>query len=147
MPLRNKQMKAKDFLKQYEYAVMKAKRCHEQYAEAMEKMDTIRSSLDTDGMPHGSGVTKRTQDLVERLVDAGGRYLKAEEEALSIKEEVEDVINRVSPGVKGAILYERYIHLSKWEDIAELLTYSISNVFKLHGQALEEVEEIINHEQ
>ena len=117
------------------------------HSEAMEKMDTIRSSLDTDGMPHGSGVTKRTQDLVERLVDAGGRYLKAEEEALSIKDEVEDVINRVSPGVKGAILYERYIHLAKWGDIAELLTYSISNVFKLHGQALEEVEEIINHEQ
>ena len=140
-------MTAKEYLKQYEYAVMKAKRCHEQYVEAMEKLDTIRSSLDTDGMPHGSGVTKRTEELVEKFTEAGKKYLDAEERALAIKEEVESVINMVSPGVNGAILYERYIHLAKWEDIAELLVYSISNVFKLHGQALEEVEEIINHEQ
>lgn len=140
-------MTAKEYLKQYESAVMKAKRCREQYVEAMEKLDTIRSSLDTDGMPHGTGVTKRTEELVEKFAEAGKKYLDAEERALAIKEEVESVINMVSPGVKGAILYERYIHLAKWEDIAELLTYSISNVFKLHGQALEEVEEIINHEQ
>lgn len=139
-------MTAKEYLKQYEYAVMKAKRCHEQYVEAMEKMDTIKSSLDTDGMPHGFGVSKRTEELVEKFIETGRKYLDAEEEALIIKEEVEDVIDKVSPGIKGAILYERYIHLSKWEDIADTLMYSISGIFKLHGQALEEVENIINHE-
>jgi hypothetical protein len=136
-------MTAKEFLEQYKYAVLKAKRCREAYQEATEKIDTVRSTLNTDGTPHGSGISRKTEDVVIKLIEAGNKYLEAEEQAQCIKEEIENVINSLPPGYEAQILYERYIHLEKWETVASLLMYSLPNVFRLHGKALAEVEELL----
>ena len=137
-------MTAKEYLRQYEYAALRAKRCREQYETALEKIDAIGSTLGTDGMPHGSGVSRKTEDLAIKLGEAAQRYLDAEENALIVKEEVESVINSLPESMEGVVLYERYINLAKWDDIADLLMYSISNVFRLHALGLNEVEAILN---
>lgn len=137
-------MKAKQFLKQYEYAEKRARHCREQYEKTLEKIDSIRSTLGGDGMPHGSGINRQTENLAIELNDAANRYVKAEREALQKKTVVENVINSLQPSDRGVVLYERYINLMQWESIAALMCYSMSNVFKLHYQALQEVEVVIN---
>ena len=108
--------------------------------ELLEKVDAVSSTLGTDGMPHGSGIARRTENLAVKLADTAKAYVEAEENALAIKEEVEDMINSIPTGIKGVVLYERYINLTKWEDVAELLHYSLPGIYRIHSQALEIVE-------
>ena len=54
------------------------------------------------------------------------------------------VINSLPESMEGVVLYERYINLAKWDDIADLLMYSTSNIFRLHALGLNEVEAILN---
>ena len=89
------EMTAKEYLKQYEYATLRAKRCREQYETALEKIDAIGSTLGTDGMPHGSGVSRKTEDLAIKLGEAAQRYLDAEQKAFDIKEQVYSMISDI----------------------------------------------------
>lgn len=133
-------MTAKEYLRQYEYAMFKAKRCREQYELLTEKIDAIGSTLGSDGMPHGSGISRKTEDLAIKLSDAAEKYLEAERDAEDIRERVYSIISDI-PGYQGQVLYERYINLSKWQEISDILLYSLPALFKLHSQGLAIVEE------
>ena len=133
-------MNAKEYLRQYEYAAFKANQCREQYELMMEKIDAIGSTLGTDGMPHGSGVSRKTEDLAIKLGEAAQRYLDAEQEAFDIKEQVYSMIADIE-GYPGQVLYERYINLSKWQEISDILIYSLPALFKFHEKGLSIVEE------
>ena len=60
-------MTAKEYLKQYEYATKRAEKFHEEYKREMLLVDAIRSTTDNDGMPHGSGISKPTEEKALRL--------------------------------------------------------------------------------
>ena len=132
-------MNAKEYLRQYEYATLRAKRCREQYETALEKIDAIGSTLGTDGMPHGSGVSRKTEDLAIKLGEAAQRYLDAEQEAFDVKERVYSIIADID-GTEGEILYERYINLRRWEDICVLVHLSWRQTHRLHRKGLQMVE-------
>ena len=134
------EMTAKEYLRQYEYATLRAKRCREQYETALEKIDAIGSTLGTDGMPHGSGVSRKTEDLAIKLGEAAQRYLDAEQKAFDIKEQVYSMISDIEC-YPGQVLYERYINLSKWQEISDILLYSLPALFKFHSEGLDIVEE------
>lgn len=133
-------MTAKEFLKQYEYATHRAERLRMEYEKEHELIGSVRSTLGGDGMPHGSGVSKSVEDQAIRLADKAMEWKVAELEAIRIRQRVFEVIESI-PGVEGAVLFERYINLSTWEQIAEKLYYSSSGIFYAHIRALEMVEE------
>ena len=59
-------MTAKEYLRQYEYAVKRIQRLEEEYAAERLLIDAVRSVSDNDGMPHGSGISKPTEDKAIR---------------------------------------------------------------------------------
>lgn len=132
-------MDAKEFLKRYEYALNAAERAKRNYELEMERIDTIGSALGGDGQPHGSGISKKTEDKAIRLADKASKWLDAEERAQVVLEEMTDFINSI-PGIEGIVLYERYINMLTWEQIAEKLYYSSSGIFYAHSRALDIVE-------
>ena len=136
-------MTAKEYLKQYEYAQRKADRCRQEYEAELLKVDAVRSLSDNDGMPHGSGISKPTEDKAIRLADKALKWKQAELDAIEIRQEVFETICDI-PDIEGDVLYERYIHLRKWEEICELLSYSWKGIHLVHRRALNIVEEIIN---
>ena len=83
-------MTAKEYLKQYEYAQKKADRYREEYEAELLKVDAVRSLSDNDGMPHGSGISKPTEDKAIRLADKALRWKQAELDAIEIRQEVFD---------------------------------------------------------
>ena len=135
-------MTAKEFLKQYEYADRRAKRLRAEYERELEMIDAVRSLSNNDGMPHGSGTSKPTEDKAIKLVDKRMKYLDKEMEAIEIRQKVFDVVNSID-GVEGDLLMERYINLRKWEEICVELHYSWRGIHKVHGRALRLVEECI----
>ena len=132
---------AKEFLKQYKEACRLVSRLQNEYREETEKIDSIRSSLG-DGTPHGGQISKTVELQAIRLADLSDEWKLAEIEATQIRHGVVKVINSVQ-GEKGAVLYERYINLKKWEEVADTVNYPLRQVHNLHRDGLEAVAEII----
>ena len=135
-------MTAKEFLRQYEYADRRVRRLEAEYHDELLMVDAIRSASDNDGMPHGSGISKPTEEKALRLADKHLRLIDARLDAIAKRQQVYDLIDGID-GVEGDLLFERYIKLRKWEEICILLHYSWKGVHKVHRRALNIVEEII----
>ena len=136
-------MTAKEFLKQYEYADRRVKRLETELEDELKMLDAIRSASDNDGMPHGSGISKPTEDKALRLADKRLRLIDARLEAVEARQKVFDVINGIE-GIEGDLLFERYVKLHKWEEICILLHYSWNGAHHVHRRALKIVEMVLN---
>jgi len=138
-------MTAKEFLKQYEYADRRVKRLETELEDELKMLDAIRSASDNDGMPHGSGISKPTEDKALRLAEKRLRLIDARLEAVEARQKVYDLIDSID-GIEGDLLFERYVKLHKWEEICILLNYSWYGVHNVHRRALRIVEEnIVKH--
>lgn len=133
--------RAREFLKQYEEAERIVLRLKNEYKEEQEKIDSIRSSVG-DGTPHGGGISNTVEVRAMKLAEKAEEWKEAEADALQIRQEVVRVINKV-PGEKGAILYERYVNLKKWDEVADTVGYSLRQVHNLHREALDFVNNCI----
>lgn len=136
-------MTAKEFLRQYEYADRKVRRLETEYHDELIMVDAIRSASDNDGMPHGSGISKPTEEKALRIADKHLRLIEAKTEAIEKRQTVFDLVNGID-GIEGDLLYERYIKLRKWEEICILLHYSWNGVHHVHRRALALVEMVLN---
>lgn len=132
-------MTAKEYLRQYEYADRKVRRLEAEYHDELIMVDAIRSASDNDGMPHGTGISKPTEEKALRIADKHLRLIEARTEAIAKRQEVFDLIDGID-GIEGDLLYERYIKLRKWEEICILLHYSWQGVHLVHRRALAIVE-------
>lgn len=132
-------MKAKEFLKQYKEAMDLVVKYENEYNEAVENIDAIGSTLAGDGQPHGTGVSKKTENKAIDLVTAREQWAQAKLDAFRIRQEVVNLIIDI-PGIEGKVLYERYVNLLTWEQIAEKLFYSYTGIFYAHNRALDIVD-------
>lgn len=130
-------MTAKEYLRRYEYADLRAKRYEEEYRLEHELIGSI--GINYDGMPHGSGISRKTENEALRLAEKAERYVEARLDAIRIRQEVFDLIDGID-GIEGDVLYERYIKLHKWEEICVLLHYSWQGIHLVHRRALAIVE-------
>ena len=129
-------MTAKEFLRQYEYADKKAKRLQAEYERELELIDSVRSTLGGDGMPHGSGISRRTEDAAIRLSEKAEKWKDAQTDAIHKRQLVFDAIHDID-GVEGDVLYQKYINYEQtWEEIAQALHYSVRGIQYAHGRAL-----------
>lgn len=136
-------MTAKEFLKQYEYAEKRAQRLREMYQTQHEKIDAISSTLGGDGMPHGSGISRKTEDKAIKLAEAALKWKEAELDALRVKGEVFELICGI-PDIEGEVLYERYINLHSWEEVCVIIHRSWTGTHKAHRRALAIVQDLLD---
>lgn len=136
-------MTVKEYLRQYEAAERIARRLKTEYDEQVLMIDNIKSPSNTDGMPHGSGISNRTEQSALRLLETAERYKNAEVEALKKRQQVFNMIWNV-PGLKGDILYERYINLKSWDQVADTVHVSLRHATRLHGEALQDLNMSLN---
>ena len=134
-------MTAKQFLKQYEEATIKALQHKREYERQCELIGSV--SMKMDGMPHGSNISKPTEEDALRLSEKALKWREAELDAIRTRQAVYEVICDI-PGIEGQVLYERYISLHKWEEICILLHYSWNGVHHVHRRALALVDMVLN---
>ena len=136
-------MTAKEYLRQYEYADRRARRLKAEYERELLLIDAIRSASDNDGMPHGNGTSRPTEDKALKLADKALKWKEAELEAIAKRQEVFELIYDID-GIEGEVLIERYINLRKWEEICILVHYSWHGVHTVHRRALGIVDRALN---
>ena len=139
---RNHMTKAEEYLRKYEWAVNQIRRCEDEYKEELLQIDAIRSSSDNDGMPHGSGISKPTEDKAEKLSDKAMRLVDAKLEAVRVRQEVFDTIMAVG-GFEADVLIERYVNLKTWECVCLSVNYTWPTVRMAWHRGLDKVEELI----
>lgn len=134
-------MDAREYLEQYKHKEILLSRIREEYREELDSISSIKSALDNRGIPSGQ-VSKTVERKAVRLAEKAERLKRAEVEALKTRQEIFDVIAKVE-GVKGQILYERYINLKKWDDVAEAVCYEERHARRLHDDALRVVANVL----
>ena len=141
-------MTAENYLEQYMKAVGTIRRCEREYEEERLQIDAIRSPSENDGMPHGSGISKPTEDKVMRLMDKAERIAQARIEAVRVRQQVFDTIMLLD-GIEADVLLERYIYLSDegrlqpWESVCDVVHYSWPTVRLAWHRGLDKVAELI----
>ncbi len=135
-------MTAKEYLQQYGDAEVIAQRLKSEYEKEAEFLDSIRSPLGGDGQPRGRSGSSPIEAKAVRLAEKLTEYQDAELEAIRIKRVVLRTVNKV-PGPPGSVLYERYINLRSWRQVADALHYSKRHCYNLHNEGLNVVEKII----
>lgn len=120
-------MTAREYLGQYEEATRRAKRLREEYENEIALIDAVRSLSDNDGMPHGSGIRKPTEDKAVRLIEKAARWKEAEIEAIQIRMAVFEMVESI-PGLEGDVLFHRFVNLEKWELVCHNVGYTWPSV-------------------
>ena len=88
-----------------------------------------------------SNTTSSIESAVIRIVDLEQEINEDIDELVSMKQKAREEINKTS-ALGRMILEMRYFECMKWEEIAYRLNYSIRAVYKIHGQALEEIKRV-----
>lgn len=137
-------MKAKEYLKQYEELNRKAEQHKEEYKIEVEKIDAIGSTLAGEpGMPHGTGISRKTEDKAIRLADKAMTWKMAELDAIEKRQEIYGLVSQVK-GIEGDVLFQRYIMLRKWEEICVLIHMSWTQTHEHHKRALIIVQQMLD---
>jgi len=136
-------MKAREYLEQYQKAVDRIRRYQEEYDAEKLLIDAIRSPSDNDGMPHGNGISKPTEDKAERLSLKALDLVEAKLEAIAVRQEIFNTIMQLS-GLECDVLIERYVKLKRWEDVCLAVHYSWNSVRLAWHRGEDIIQEIIN---
>lgn len=132
--------RAKEFLKRYQLALIKIGKL---------TMEIERLQLDREGISKGGSAGRSgalsdiTGQLAARIVDAQREVEALRLDAIADRGAVVRVLNQVDDPRYLELLTMRYIELTDWVTIADHLGYSLRYAFKLHEEALAEVEEIL----
>lgn len=141
---RRKEMntKAKEFLKRFEHADRRVKILEEEYEKEREMIDAVRSLSDNDGMPHGSGISKPTEERAVRLADKAMKLADARWDAIEERQKVFDIVNQID-GLPGEVLYHRYVKLLRWEEVCVAVHKSWNVTHGYHREGLQQVSELL----
>ena len=120
-------MTAKEYLQQFEDAVKLVEQIREEYAEQMEQIDNIRE----------------VEEKAVALAEKADELKQAEIWAIATEQQIFRTIIELQ-GAHRDVLIERYVHLKKWEDVADAVGYSVSRTHVKHKEALQMIQNFID---
>lgn len=92
----------------------------------------------------GRGAVDSRMDVVARIVDAERKLDEKIDRMIAMREEIQDVIERVQDGRMRVLLKLRYLNGRTWEEVAEEMCYTTRNIYNLHAAALKMVAALID---
>lgn len=79
----------------------------------------------------------RLEDTICKIIDLENEINHDIDKLVDLKREAREVIGQLSDPDQQLILELRYLCYKTWEEIADELGYCPSNIYRLHGRALE----------
>ena len=137
-------MKAKEYLLQYKRMCIQIEIFEKELEQLREERSAI--SIDLNGMPHSSNISDKTATLAVQLADIESEIIDWRSAAWSLRMDIINTLNKLKNPKSVQVLHLRYIEDLKWEEIADKLGYTYQWVAgQLHSDALQELEEILEH--
>ena len=99
------------------------------------------------GIKYGDKVqterTNSTEDAVNTYMKYSNKLLEKLQELYSVKTEIALVIFKVASERYRTLLELRYLNMLTWEKVAETMNIDERHIYRIHGEALKEVDEIM----
>ena len=122
------------------------KEINSKQSERDEIMSTLLKAVDTSAEPlfNTGTVSDPTGNTVMKLMEYNDRTNERIDRLVDLKIQISGEIDQLENGNHRMVLRERYINNKKWEEIAVEQNYAIRYIYKLHGFALNEFEEVFS---
>ena len=137
-------MEAKAYLRQA-YRINQLIQSNEKELEELHELSTSISGIDTSKdtvQTSPSGDASYTK-IIEKI-DELERVIKNDiDKLLNLKLEIKNTIDAVPDSEEKLLLQERYLNFMEWDDICESMYVSTRTVHRIHGRALNTVNEIL----
>lgn len=105
----------------------------------------ITSTLKPD-VVSGSGEQDKIGDAIARIIDLEREANAIIDAYVNLKKYVDEIIEKVPDPEEYNVLKKRYFLYERWEQIALEMNMSHRNVTRLHGRALQTVNELLKKE-
>ena len=137
-------MSIKEYLKQYRKEAVdinKSIKAIEERIQTLRAMQERVSSNISIVNVQKTPNNDRIADISMKILDLENKSLLKIEKLLDLQEEkgIEILIDTIDKELLKTIMYERYINLKKWKDVAKGVNYSESYVKELHGEILKKL--------
>lgn len=136
-------MTAKEYMEQARYLDMQINSKIEQ-VRTLNELATKVTTVYSD-MPHSPNRnTSGMEETIAKIIDLENEINRNIDALVDLKQEIIRVVNSIESAEYRTILEMRYLQFKKWEQIALLMTTDLRWVYRMHGRALNEVQQIIN---
>ena len=137
-------MTAKEYLKQIRKANIMINYKQRQLDELRELCTSITSPINSDKV-QTSGASDKIGDTVSKIIDLQNIINSDIDRLVDLKQEIMAVIDKLD-ATYLQLIYLRYFEFRTWEQIACEMNYSCPWIWKLHGEALQKVSEILQQD-
>lgn len=136
-------MNIKKYLSSYELLKIEYIRLKDIYNKLDEEIIELNGAINYTGMPHGSNISKPTEEVAVRLADAKLEYIEKFNETIETMLNIERMIGTLSNAKQRYVLHERYINLRPLSQIAydDIVDRSERQVRNYHDAAILELKE------
>lgn len=135
-------MTAKDYLSQAKYLDTRINSKIRQVADLNDLATKATTTL--TGMPHNPNHGRSTMaDCVAKIVDLQAEINADIDALVDLKRDILETIKGLENQEYQTILERRYLCFETWERIAAEMEYDLRWLFRLHGKALERVQEAL----
>ena len=135
-------LSAKDYLSQ-------AYRIDQRINSKIEQVQSLRNlaakataTLSDAPTSKGTRNIHRMEDVIVKMMDLESEINKDLNRLIDLKHEIITVVKCVENPELQTLLELRYLCFKTWEEIAVEISWSIRQVYYMHGEALREVEQI-----
>ena len=135
-------MTIKEYLMQYQRLTWEIERLDRDIKAIEDSIDDM--STNYDGLPRSSKISKRPEEIAVRLTTAKNKRLKRKQRAIRFRQQISDNISKIDNAMLSQLLYDRYIELMTWEEVAEDIEMSERwTRTELHSRALKALAKIV----
>ena len=131
-------MNAKEYLSQAMYIDQRIDSKLEQIMKLRESATKATATLSDMPRPDSPNVQSMEETIV-KIVDLEQEINRDIDALVDLKAEARKVISKLDNPEQQLILEMRYLCYKSWAEIAEDLSFSESNVYKIHGEALKRI--------
>ena len=110
---------------------------------ALKDMATRTTSVMSEDIVSHTRNVHSLQDVIAKIIDTQEEINAEIDRLVDLKREVTDVIRQVRDPSCQVVLEYRYLCYRSWEEIAEDMKLNVRSVYRLHGQALREVDAVL----
>lgn len=136
-------MTAKEYMEQARYLDMQINSKIEQ-VRTLNELATKVTTVYSD-MPHSPNRnTGRMEETIAKIIDLEHEIDRDIDALVDLKQEIIHIVNSIESAEYRTILEMRYLQFKKWEQIALSMSTNLRWVYRMHGRALNEIQQIIN---
>lgn len=132
-------MDIKEYLRTFsrrDYEIQKMK----EHLILLKAMAVDGSSAKVDGILHAKGrVGSRVENFVCKAIDLETQIRDKEDQLKKDEQLIREVLNTLSFSEQKTVVSMRYFQHYSWKQIALELGYSLGWVYKIHGEALDQL--------